>query len=126
MRQNPKKGFLCIDWPDDDPYLIYGESGDADEQALEFILAPCNFKPNEDYEIDAGCVRDHDEQIDYLSKTINLKILHNESVFDPSMFDDNKIVRYSEITYKAFKTKTPSFQNFLLRNTELDDDTALL
>ena len=34
---------MCIEWPSDDPYLIYGQDFQVPMQFLEFILAPCNY-----------------------------------------------------------------------------------
>ena len=53
-------GYNCIDWNDEDPYLVYGEPylGMA-WQSLEVILAPCNYVGSSgQHTIPPGCNTD--------------------------------------------------------------------
>ena len=40
MKDNAE--LYCIDWDDDNPYLIYGIEDDPDYARLDFKLSPCN------------------------------------------------------------------------------------
>ena len=45
IRDDPKRGFLCIDWNDEDePYEIMGNGNDANYTRFEVIFAPCNYR----------------------------------------------------------------------------------
>ena len=59
------KGFLCLDWSDDNPYLIYGQEPNANYAALEVILAPCNYLHKEISEVGLAatdeCISDPEE-----------------------------------------------------------------
>lgn len=46
IQGSEKRGFLCIDWPAADPYVIFGEQVNDDITSLEFIMAPCNYRHN--------------------------------------------------------------------------------
>ena len=63
MQEAEDRGFLCLDWNDDEPYSIYGHYKDADYQRIEATLAPCNYI--HDYISDVG------------------DTIHPECVFDP-------------------------------------------
>ena len=42
--ENLKGGFNCIDWKDEDPYLVYGDFANGSTyQALNIFLVPCNY-----------------------------------------------------------------------------------
>ena len=48
IREDPDRGFLCIDWDDEDPHLIFGDfTSTANYQSLDFILTPCNYNHKE-------------------------------------------------------------------------------
>ena len=64
-KDSPDRGFLCIDWKEEEPYLIYGKEESADYEFLEVILAPCNYVHKEISEhglpIDPQCIYDSSE-----------------------------------------------------------------
>jgi len=41
--KNEANSFLCLDWEDEDPYKLYGKEWDTEWEAIEVILAPCNY-----------------------------------------------------------------------------------
>ena len=43
VRSNPDRGFLCIDWTDDNPVEFVGESNDNDYTRLDVMIVPCNY-----------------------------------------------------------------------------------
>lgn len=130
IRASEDLDFLCIDWPEDDPYLIYGSTHETNYQLLEFIMTPCNYAHKEfsevGLEVGEECIRDRDQQLEYLTSTLNLRILYNEEIFDPTLFNEDKHVRFSNILHWKFNPARPSFVPFTIREQELEDDTALI
>ena len=43
IKADPERGFLCLDWKDNDPFELIGSFIDADHMRLEVILVPCNY-----------------------------------------------------------------------------------
>ena len=43
VRNNPNRGFLCVDWTDDDPIEFVGQSNDDDYTRFEVAIVPCNY-----------------------------------------------------------------------------------
>ena len=44
MREDPDRGFLCIDWDDKiEPMAIQGTSSQDDFQRIDIALVPCNY-----------------------------------------------------------------------------------
>ena len=41
IRDMPNRGFFCIDWPEDEPPLIYGGYTSDSFQYVEINLVPC-------------------------------------------------------------------------------------
>ena len=47
IRKDPDRGFLCIDWEDDDPLTLYGQYEHMQNyQEIDVTLAPCNYLHN--------------------------------------------------------------------------------
>ena len=69
IRDTPNRGFFCIDWPDDEPLLLYGDYSSANWQVVDIALVPCNYIHAEgetgDY-VREGCKADLESQIEYL------------------------------------------------------------
>ena len=86
--------FYCIDWDDDNPYLIYGQEDDPEYARLDFKLGPCN-EISDNPQIHPNCNYDPDDQFEYLTHSIDLIVLHNNQRFDSHLYDDSKIVRES-------------------------------
>ena len=42
IKQDPDRGFFCIDWSNDRPYTLYGDENDDSYRNLEVLLLPCN------------------------------------------------------------------------------------
>ena len=80
MKEADDRGFLCLDWNDEEPFKIYGHYKDANYKRLEATLAPCNYI--HDYISDVGdtihpeCEYDPVKQFEYLS-SIKIVVLHN-------------------------------------------------
>ena len=80
--------MICMDWGDEeDPVTIVGDLSTADVQNLEFFIAPCHYLHTivnpEGYPIDPQCIDDPEEQFKYLTGGLQMRILHNEEIFDP-------------------------------------------
>ena len=43
IKDDPKRGFFCLDWDDNDPFTINGNENNVNYSRLEFILVPCNY-----------------------------------------------------------------------------------
>ena len=43
IKADPDRGFMCLDWKDDDPFELVGTSIDKDYIRLEVNLLPCNY-----------------------------------------------------------------------------------
>ena len=47
IREDPDRGFICLDWNDEDPFKIFGDIENSSEMmVMEAILAPCNYVHN--------------------------------------------------------------------------------
>ena len=84
INSDPKRGFYCIDWDDDNPFEIYGQQTGLNYQRLEVILVPCNYVHKEfgetgDYVRDE-CQSDLESQKEYLGN-LRVIILHTTQVF---------------------------------------------
>ena len=43
IREDPERGFFCLDWSNDvEPFIIYGSEMEDNYQRIEAILTPCN------------------------------------------------------------------------------------
>lgn len=117
-KQDEKRGFLCIDWPDDEPYKIYGWEAQAEMKMLEFIMAPCNYRHKEISEeglpVREDCITDPEEQFKYLGSSINLRLLYNEEVLDTQKFDDSKHVLQSQMMQAQFNPREPTFYQYTI------------
>ena len=62
IRENPERGMFCLDWNDDDPIELIGDTHDDDYTRLELLVVPCNYVHTMlDYQYDSvnpQCVED--------------------------------------------------------------------
>ena len=72
-------GFNCIDWDNDNPYLVFGDSTNDDVwQNLNILLVTCDYIGQFGYHtVPEECNTSLQEQKDYIGKDLNLSILHN-------------------------------------------------
>ena len=79
IKSNPKRGFYCLDWDDDEPFEIYGRESGSNYQRLEVILVPCNYVHKEISDVGdtvkEECKSDLASQIEYLGN-LNVIIVH--------------------------------------------------
>ena len=73
--------MYCIDWNDDEPFEIIGESAhDQDYARLDVILSPCNYLHTElGYQGDSirsDCIGDYQEQIEYVGASHVLALIN--------------------------------------------------
>lgn len=43
INTDPKRGFYCVDWDENDPLVINGNENELNFQRIEVILLPCNY-----------------------------------------------------------------------------------
>ena len=75
VKESPDRDFLCLDWDDEDPFLIYGEHEHSSQlQELEVIMAPCNYLHKEidekGFSVAEECEYDPEKQFEYLTSSI--------------------------------------------------------
>ena len=81
-------GFNCIDWDDEDPYMIYGNLLEGAFQSFNVMLVTCNYKTFSGHDaIQPGCSTDIQKQKEYIKDgDLYLNILHNQERLDTSKF----------------------------------------
>ena len=42
IKSDPSRDFLCLDWDEEEPFVIYGTQTVDNYSRLEMILLPCN------------------------------------------------------------------------------------
>ena len=113
IKDSESNGFLCIDWDEHDPVLIFGGTSDAEYQRLEVILSPCSYI--HDYISDNGdsvspeCIRDAAKQFEYVTSSLAMQVLHNSESLDSQKFGSDKIVKESLIKSIQFDPRSPSY-----------------
>ena len=66
----------CIDWDDENPFVIYGNPDNLYVQSLEIQLVPCSYGgKNGELEIPSGCNASLQQQLDYIGEQPQLVIL---------------------------------------------------
>ena len=105
--------MFCIDWNDDDPFEIIGESTHDDDYArIDVIVTPCNYLHTllgyQGDSIHPECVGDLQEQIEYMGAS-HVLVLLNQQRFNEIGYGDELIVGYSEIQNTQLDAKTPSW-----------------
>ena len=97
---------------------------------LEAILAPCNYlhkeRSEEGLEVDEQCIYDSAQQFEYLSSSLNMRILYNTERFDPTKYGDDKIIKESLMSEMQFNPHTPSFVGLNFLKTDIEDETDLI
>ena len=43
IKADPKRGFNCINWDEDEPIELIGDYGDDDYSRIEILFVPCNY-----------------------------------------------------------------------------------
>ena len=70
IRSDPDRDFYCIDWDDENPFVIYGTETQANNQRLEMILLPCNMVKSDigpwNQTVSEICNTNLAEQINYI------------------------------------------------------------
>ena len=126
IRETENRGFLCLDWDDQNPLEIYGESLDTEYQRLEAVITPCNYI--HDYLQDNGdtihpdCIYDRDEQFEYV-KQIAVLFMYNNQRFDPEQFGKDSIIAESKIVRKQVRSEVPNWVKMVVNTNSLDDET---
>ena len=112
INNDPKRGFYCIDWDDDKPFEIYGQTSGLNYQRLEAILVPCNYVHKEfgevgDY-VREECKSDLDSQINYLGN-LNVIIAHTTQVFQLDGFGDESVINETQLKYQQVNEQIPNW-----------------
>ena len=132
IRDNPDRGFFCLDWDDEDPFQIFGNSEfSSNYKVLEAILAPCNYlhkeiDPKGVYSIGEECNTDPEEQFKYLSSSLEMRILYNRERFDPVEYGGDKIIRESALSTQQFNPRDPSYMFHNIQIQETEDETDFI
>ena len=63
---------MCIDWDDEDPYLLYGKDKDVNHLYIDVAIVPCNYIHDEfdkdtTWTVPAECIDDKEKQFEYLT-----------------------------------------------------------
>ena len=58
IREKDNRDFLCLDWDEVEPYIIYGGMEDLNRSTLDVVLAPCNYIHYDGDTIDPICEYD--------------------------------------------------------------------
>ena len=89
-KEDEDKGFLCLDWNDDEPFSIYGREELAIFKILEVIIAPCNYLHKEVSEegqaATAECISDPELQFEYLTSSPNMRYMYNSERLETNNF----------------------------------------
>ena len=74
----------------------------------------------------SSCVSDPEKQFEYLSSSLQMRVLYNEQRFDPTKYGDEKIIKESAMNRMQFNPRSPSqvYLNLMMR--EIEDETDLL
>ena len=43
IKEDPERGFLCLDWNDEKPFEIGGRETDINYTRLDIVMSPCNY-----------------------------------------------------------------------------------
>ena len=100
IKDDPKRGFYCIDWDDEDSFIVKGNENNVNYARLEFVLVPCNyvhaeFGPTDDY-IRDGCIADQAAQQKYLGN-LRTMVYHTTERFDINEYNDKAVSRESQL-----------------------------
>ena len=130
IKSDPTRDFYCIDWDEEDPYVIYGLEGEANYQRLEMLLLPCNVVMSEietspKWEVKENCEGSLEEQIKYVGQSQVLMLVNKER-FMPQKYGDQTISRYSTILGTQFDETKPSWAALEFVQTEMQDESTLL
>ena len=89
IKNDPKRGFYCLDWDDENPLEIYGTENDLNFQRIEVLLVPCNYVHLKQTEgatmsdsVHKDCVADQTAQEEYLG-SLKVIIYHTSEHFYP-------------------------------------------
>ena len=76
---NPKRGLFCVDWDDDNPFVLQGNENNFSFATIDILLLPCNYV-HSDYGdigdfVHKDCIANKRAQEEYLGN-INAIIYH--------------------------------------------------
>ena len=111
IRDDPNRGFFCIDWPDDE-VLIYGDYSSGDFQMVEISMVPCNYIHNEygdsgDY-IRKECTSNLESQIEYLGN-LNLITYATTQDFQFYKYGEDSVKTESTLVSRQVNEKIPNY-----------------
>ena len=85
IKSDPSRDFLCLDWDEEEPFVIYGTQTVDNYSRLEMILLPCNAANSgfgNKLEVDEHCEASLEEQIKYVGQS-QVQMLVNKERFMP-------------------------------------------
>mgnify|MGYP001029142513 CR=1 FL=1 len=113
IKSDPNRGFLCIDWRDEEPLWIFGEENDDEFQRLEVWVLPCNSQYTDTGPLPGEISEDCDPSLDAQSKYLansQILLLVNQMNYNPENFGkDDKIKRESLLLNEQFRSDEPSW-----------------
>ena len=93
-------------------------------------MAPCNYLHKvvdpEGLEVNEKCISDPEAQFEYLSSSLQMRILYNGERFDPTKYGEDRIIKESSMTTMQFNPRTPSYVNLKLMMQEVEDEIDLI
>lgn len=126
MKNDPKRGLMCLDWNDDEPLLIYGKERNDEYQRIEIVLVPCNYiHTHLGYTGDSiapECVADLDAQLEYLGP-IDVMLYHTEEHFQYDNYGEEAIVKKSYLFNQQVNEKIPNWINTYVQRNLLSDES---
>ena len=113
MKSDPERGFYCLDWEEENPFVIYGSETDGNYQRVELFLLPCSMVGSDLNQVERepnspNCNPNLEDQINYVGQS-NLLVLVNKEKFNPRGFGDETIERFSSIFNAQFDEFKPSW-----------------
>ena len=133
IREDPDRGFFCLDWDADEPFEIYGSEMEDNYQRIEALLAPCNSINTElgvegltGYDsVDQDCNPSLTDQITYMRES-QVLLLVNQERFSPEEFGRDSIEQMSLIIQQQFDKSSPNFIITEALLSELQDETSIV
>ena len=85
IRSDPSRDFLCLDWDEEEPFVIYGTQTVDNYSRLEMLLLPCNSASTgfgTKLTFDEHCEASLEEQMKYVGQS-QVQMLVNKERFMP-------------------------------------------
>ena len=91
-------------------------------------MTPCNFLDETEWgtPISDECITDPEQQFEYLSTSMQMRLLYNEEHFNPTEYGDEKKIRQSNMSVMQFNPRTPSYVYLNFQKQEVEDETDLI